>query len=117
MMDSSSSNRDDSARWTASSSTRNIRLVSIEELDEENVNWGKLCMRILAIAVLISIIVCFAIGAFDQQFFLIAGIASGCLVAVLCLSFIDFQCLRSRYVNSYKSHEERLIPDEEVTDS
>lgn len=31
--------------------------VSMEELDEENINWGKLCCRILSILLLLGIII------------------------------------------------------------
>lgn len=113
-----SERQDTLTRLSENYSTRNIRLVSFEELDEENVNWGILCTRVLAIVMLISIIVCFSIGAIYEQFLMIAGIASGFLIAVLCLSFVDLKCLRSSYRNSYKSHQELLLaPDEEVEDN
>ena len=87
------------------------RILSFDEIDEENIHWGIFCTRIFALIALIFIIVCLSIGELFEKFFYLAAIVGGLLLLIIVISFIpmnDNFC-RSRYGTNTSAQREALI--------
>ena len=88
--------------------SRNYKsFLNTEEMDEENIHIGVLCTRIVAIAMLVSVIILFAIGAiYNTDLFIAAGIVCGIMILIFVLSFYEFNCckfLKASYIFRYNS--------------
>ena len=71
------------------------------EMDEENINWCVLFLRVFAIVLLVGIIICVGIGTISERSYILAGICAICLVIFLVISFFKLQIcslFSSRYV-------------------
>ena len=89
-------------------------------LDEENINWCVLFLRVFAIIILVGIIICVGIGTIEPKFYLLAAIASIGLVLFLIVSFFRLQICslcNSRYVqrmrrDGYSSNSRNISQEE-----
>mmetsp|Transcript_17817 Transcript_17817/g.18567 ORF Transcript_17817/g.18567 Transcript_17817/m.18567 type:complete len:123 (-) Transcript_17817:20-388(-) len=103
-------------RPTSPQSSSNIRgtegsdgdYLMMEELDEENINWGKLLTRAFCILLLLIIIVCAAVGAIYERLYYLAILVAIALVCVFGLSFLDLEVCKTRTVEVFRMTREQL---------
>jgi hypothetical protein len=85
------------------------------ELDEENINWVQLIVRIISGLLLVVIVIFFALGFIrNQKLLIISGIGVGVLVLIFGCSFGCASYARNFCVSRYRS-EFRATDIETVT--
>mmetsp|Transcript_9546 Transcript_9546/g.14363 ORF Transcript_9546/g.14363 Transcript_9546/m.14363 type:complete len:113 (+) Transcript_9546:115-453(+) len=80
----------------------------MEEVDEENINWGKLFARIVSLLLLLVIICCAAVGAIYEKFYLLAALVSIALVCIFGLSFLDLEVFKTRTIEVFRLTTEQV---------
>jgi len=73
--------------------------------DEENINWSVLCLRLLAIVILVAICIAVALGTyFSKRLWYLAAVMTAAMIIVLFCSIFRFDRLTSRYVFRFGQH-------------
>lgn len=73
-----------------------------DEVDEININWGKLIARIISLFLVLCICILSALGGIDTRFYALAGIVFVLSVIVFGMSFLDIEKCKTRTVNIFK---------------
>ena len=74
------------------------------ELDEENINWWALILRVLAFVMLILVIILVGAGTISEKFWLLAAILSVGLILVIILSYYQLKCCYKRDIQRFDRH-------------
>ncbi len=73
-----------------------------EEVDETNINWGKLIARIVSLFLILCLIVLSSLGSINPSFYIFAGFVFALSVIVFGMSFLDIDKCKTRTVNIFK---------------